>query len=191
MKKEKKSDKGSDNWTITHDTDKPKPLKIWMRCMIRRNMPEVLAIESESFEFPWLEEDFLHALSCYNVAGMVAEYDGRVVGFMIYDFHKRHYHILNFAVASDYRRRGVGVQMLESTKRKLRSQRRTRIMLEVRETNVAGQQFFASQKFRAVGIVRNYYQDTPEDAYAMEYQKKSKQQVDPTIPQNRIAGHGG
>ena len=53
--------------------------------MIRRDMPEVLAIEGESFEFPWLEDDFIHCLRQRNCIGMVAEHEDRVVGFMIYE----------------------------------------------------------------------------------------------------------
>ena len=187
MKKEKKSD----NWTITHDTGKPKPLKIWMRWMTRRfDFPTVLAIESESFEFPWLEEDFIRCLRQHNSIGMVAEHDGRVVGFMIYELNGTRIHVLNFAVASNFRRRGVGTQMLSKLTGKLPAQRRTRIVLEVRETNLVGQQFFRAQEFRAVGIVRDYYESTPEDAYLMEYRQGGQKRNGYeywTIPQNRIA----
>jgi len=183
MKKEKKSD----NWTITHDTGKPKPLKIWMRWMTRRfDFPTVLAIESESFEFPWLEEDFIRCLRQHNSIGMVAEHDGRVVGFMIYELNGTRIHVLNFAVASNFRRRGVGTQMLSKLTGKLPAQRRTRIVLEVRETNLVGQQFFRAQEFRAVGVIQDYYEDTPEDAYLMEYRLGGHRHCDPTIPQNRI-----
>ena len=41
--------------------------------------------------------------------------------------------------------------------------------LEVRETNLAAQLFFRSLGFRAVNVLRNYYDDTPEDAYVMQY----------------------
>ena len=48
-------------------------LKAHIRWMIRRDMPEVLAVEGESFEFPWCEEDFLRCLRQRNCIGMVAE----------------------------------------------------------------------------------------------------------------------
>ena len=37
-------------------------VRVHIRWMIRRDMPEVLAIESQSFEFPWSEEDFINCL---------------------------------------------------------------------------------------------------------------------------------
>ena len=81
-------------------------ISVQIRWMIRRDMPEVLRIENDSFEFNWTEEDFLACLRQRNCIGMVAEYDGRVVGFMIYELHKTRLHILNFAVAPGFRQIG-------------------------------------------------------------------------------------
>ena len=67
-------------------------LRVDIRWMIRRDMAEVLATETEGFEFPWLEEDFIRCLRQRNCIGMVAEYDDRVVGFMIYELHKNRIH---------------------------------------------------------------------------------------------------
>ncbi len=73
-------------------------LRAHIRWMIRRDMAEVLEIESEGFEFPWREEDFIRCLRQRNCIGMVAEHAERVVGFMIYELHKTRLHLLNFAV---------------------------------------------------------------------------------------------
>ena len=107
---------------------------------------EVLEIERRRFEFPWFEEEFIRCLRQRNCIGMVAEHAERVVGFMIYELHKTRLHILNFAVAADVRRRGVGRQMIEKLIGKLSSQRRTRITLEVRETNLAGPALLPRQR---------------------------------------------
>ena len=77
---------------------RPGQLPVHIRWMIRRDMPEVLAIEEQCFEFPWSEEDFIRCLRQRNCIGMVAEHSERVVGFMIYELHKNRLHILNFAV---------------------------------------------------------------------------------------------
>lgn len=144
-------------------------IRVHIRWMIRRDMPEVLDIENESFEFPWLEEDFIRCLRQRNCIGMVAENEDRVVGFMIYELHKTRLHVLNFAVNSACRRRGIGNQMIAKLVSKLSLERRTRIMLEVRETNLPAQLFFRASGFRAVSVLRDYYDDTPEDAYLMQY----------------------
>ncbi|MFH1967924.1 MAG: GNAT family N-acetyltransferase, partial [bacterium] len=107
------------------------------RWLIRRDMPEVLAIEAESFEFPWLEEDFIRCLRQRNAIGMVAEYDEQIVGFVIYDLAKSRIHVLNFAVAKKWQRRGIGSQMATKLIGKLTAQRRTCITAEILDTNPA------------------------------------------------------
>lgn len=165
-------------------------ISVHIRWMIRRDMPEVLNIEKSSFEFPWSEEDFIRCLRQRNCIGMVAEYDERVVGFMIYELHKDQLHVLNFSVRPDVRRRGVGMQMVNKLVGKLSQQRRNRIVLEIRETNLAAQMFFKNLDFRAVSVLRDYYDDTVEDAYVMQFRFKGEASQ-PMEPINRITRLAG
>jgi len=104
---------------------------------------------------------------------------------MIYELHKTRLHILNFAVAESVRRQGVGLQMADKLISKLSSQRRTRITLEVRETNLPAQMFFKTLDFRATTVLRSYYEDSPEDAYLMQYRYVADA-VEATLPMGRI-----
>jgi [ribosomal protein S18]-alanine N-acetyltransferase len=144
-------------------------LRVHIRWMLRRNLPEVLETEQRSFEFAWTEEDFLRCLRQRNCIGMVAEQDEKVVGFMIYELHKAKVHILDFAVNPSCRRRGVGSQMVQKVISKWLSPRRTRIILKVRETNLTAQLFFSKQSFKAVRVLRGYYEDSGEDAFLMRF----------------------
>lgn len=152
-----------------------------VRWIIRRDLPEVMEIERSSFEFPWSEADFLDCLRERNCIGHVAEFrpdygdykpefgDDKIVGFCIYELLKGELHILNFAVHQDHRRRGVGSALVDKLAKKLSQQGRNAITLEVRETNLDAQRFFRSVGFKAVGVIRDYYEDTQEDAYQMDY----------------------
>ena len=144
-------------------------LRVHIRWMIRRDMPEVLQIEQDSFDYSWTEEDFLRCLRQRNCIGMVAEHGEKVVGFMIYELHKSKLHILNFAVCPANRRTGIGSQMIAKLVGKLSSHRRTKITLAVRETNLNAQLFFRVQDFKALKVLRNYYEDSGEDAYLMQF----------------------
>ena len=163
-------------------------VKVHIRWMIRRDMPEVLAAELASFEYAWTEDDFLRCLRQRNCIGMVAEADDRVVGFMIYELHKSRLHILNFAVQPAARRTGIGAQMVAKLVNKLSTHRRQRITLAVRERNTQAQVFFRGHDFRATKVLRHYYEDSGEDAFHMQYRI-----VDDTAPDeaeepvNRIA----
>lgn len=158
-------------------------IAVHIRWMIRRDMPEVLDIEGSSFEFPWSEEDFIRCLRQRNCIGMVAEFDEQIVGFMIYELHKNQLHILNFAVHPDFRRRGVAATMVDKLIGKLSHQRRNRILLEVRETNLGALLFFKSQGFVAESVLRGWYDETDEDAVQMVYRCGRK----PACVVNRIA----
>ena len=155
--------------TVLHPHENRDGLAVHVRWMIRRDMPEVLAIERETFEFPWSDEDFTRCLRQRNCIGMVAELAESVVAFMIYELHRTRLHVLNFAVLRSHRRLGVGTQMMHKLYGKLTADRRSRIELEVRETNLPAQLFFRSLGYRAVTVLKDFYQDTTEDAYLMQY----------------------
>jgi ribosomal-protein-alanine N-acetyltransferase len=160
--------------------------RVHIRWMIRRDMPEVLAIEHASFEFPWCEEEFLRVLRQRNCIGMVAECGERIVGFMIYELHRNRIHVLDFATHPDFRRHGVGRQMVAKLVGKLSTQRRNRIVLCVRETNLPAQLFFRVVGFRAMEVIREHFQDTGEDGYGMLYDL-DESIFDERVPSNRIA----
>ena len=162
-------------------------VRVHIRWMIRRDMAEVLAAEQQSFDYSWTEEDFLRCLRQRNCIGMVAEHDEKVVGFMIYELHKTRLHILNFAVHPAWRRMAVGAQMVAKLISKLSSHRRTRITLEVRETNLTAQLFFRKQDFKAIRVLRNFYEDSGEDAFLMEYRFGDDVGDDMEETVNRIA----
>ena len=144
-------------------------LRVHIRWMIRRDMPEVLAIEHASFDSPWCEEEFLRVLRQRNCIGMVAEQGERVVGFMIYELHKTRLQVLNFAVAPDLRRSGVGRQMVAKLVGKLSGHRRNRIVMVCRETALEAQLFYRVLGFRATEVLREHFEDTGEDGYTMQY----------------------
>lgn len=163
-------------------------LDVQIRWLIRRDMAEVLHIEKCSFENPWTEEDFLCCLRQRNCIGMVAEHDGQVVGFIIYELHKARLRVLNIAVSPDVRRQAVGTQMIRRLIDKLSQQRRKEIILEVRESNLPAQLFYQSLGFFAVCVLRRHYEDTEEDAYVMRYRLSGDEQpLSPLLLRNRIS----
>src|SRR3989344_6648378 len=142
----------------THNpSSRQQDIRVQIRWLIRRDMLEVLDIEKACFEFSWEKEEFLCCLRQLNCIGMVATYDQYVAGFMIYELNKTKIQILNFAVAPEFQRMGIGAQMVQRIMDKLSQQRRKEIILEIRETNLPAQLFFKSQGFRAQNVVNNFF----------------------------------
>lgn len=150
-----------------------KPIRIHIRWMVRADMPEVQGIENAAYEYPWTEEDFLRVLRQRNCIGMVAEHTeriNRILGYMIYELSSDRLQILNFAVSKDHRRCSIGQQMIAKLEGKLTVHRRNRITCEIRESNLDALNFFKTKGFRAIKVLRDFYQEwTTEDAYLMEY----------------------
>lgn len=154
-------------WPIAANESRQPDCRI--RWMIRRDMPAVLAIEEASSEFPWPEDEFIRCLRQRNCIGMAAERDDEVVGFMIYELHKNRLHLLNLAVDANCRREGVGRAMVQKLKDELSSERRNRIMLEVCETNLDAQLFLSKLGFKAISVLRGFWEKTEEDAYLFQF----------------------
>jgi [ribosomal protein S18]-alanine N-acetyltransferase len=151
-----------------------------IRWLIRRDMPSVMEIEASSFEFPWCEDSFICCLRHRNCIGMVAEIHDQPVGYMVYELYRDRLRLVNFAVHPELRRIGIGQALIATLIGKLSSDRRNRITIEVRETNIDAQLFFRRFGFRAISVLRDHYHETHEDAYLMQYRfDESKSSVVP------------
>lgn len=154
--------------------------KVHIRWMIRRDMPEVLEIEGESFEHPWTTADFTRHLQQRAGIGIVAEVGEKIVGYCCYELLPKRIRVVNFAVHPDWRRKSIVMEFLAKLHGKLDSRRRHTIVTEVRESNLVAQLFFRQAGFRVTHILKNYYLAcTPgregeavrcdDDAYVFQY----------------------
>ena len=147
-----------------------------IRWMIRRDFAEALTIEQDGFGSPWVEENFIFWLRHRNCIAMVAEdeHEERIIGFMVYELFKDHLHVLNLGVAVSRRMEGVGRAMIDKLKHKLSSERRTRLVIEVNERNIDGQLFLKSCGLRAIEVLPDFYGDSDDAAYLMQYRYRKE-----------------
>ena len=75
--------------------------------------------------------------------------------------------IHNIAVHGDFRRKGVARLLLQKVLDEAERQSITRVMLEVRKSNLPAQQLYEAVGFSTTGIRKGYYSDDGEDALAM------------------------
>ncbi len=135
------------------------------RWMVRRDLPQVLRIESQSFATPWEDFDFVAKLRQPNIIGIVAEHDGLIAGHCVYIAGKHEVFVERLAVAREYRRKGIARTLVDKLQGKLHGNRR-RVVMDVRDHNLAGQLFAKACGFRAQGIKPNWFDDG-EDSYTM------------------------
>jgi ribosomal-protein-alanine N-acetyltransferase len=153
-------------------------IHVHVRWMVRRDFTQVLAIEESCFEFPWTEEEFRQCLQQPNCLGMVAEYEERIVGFVIYETPKNRIFITNIAVDPECQRHGIARQMIRKLVSKMIYQRRHKISIEIRETNLPALLCFRALGFRSATTLKNFYDAQDEDAYVLQY-RLGREHIDP------------
>lgn len=140
----------------------------YLRWLIRRDLPEVLAIEAQSFgRLAWDEDDFKRVAGHRNSIIYVAEVHERIVGYVIFELRPRRLKLLRLAVRSDHRRLGVGAALIAKLAAKLAPERRQWIDASLRETWLDALQFLKAVGFRATGLHRGHFHDPDEDAIVM------------------------
>ncbi|MBI3333727.1 MAG: GNAT family N-acetyltransferase [Candidatus Omnitrophica bacterium] len=139
----------------------------------QRHLQEIVQI-MDSAEKPlggrgWSEEDFLRYARKEYVSTLVAEYNERVVGFMVYERQVNSVVLIAFGIHPAFRGQRVGRRLIEELKDKLSPRRQISIELLVRESDVESQLFFKGLNFMADKVLRGYFEDTGEDAILMRY----------------------
>ncbi len=138
-----------------------------LRWLITADLPQVLQLAEDFPGLPWGAEDFQECFRSLDTIGKVVEVDGAVIGFLIYqlDREEREVIVRCLAVAPAWQRHGVGLSMVHSLEKKL-DQGYERVSALVPETNLPLQLLLRGAGFRAVRVLRRYYDE--EDAYLME-----------------------
>lgn len=134
------------------------------KCDIK-DLADILRIEKSSFSHPYNKSTFLHLRSAYNTGFLVAEYDKKVVGYILYsaDYAGT---IVSIAVDQTERRKGIGSKLLRETISELISRVKT-IDLQVSVKNMDASAFYSKHGFKPSGILKNYYPDG-SDAIVMK-----------------------
>jgi [ribosomal protein S18]-alanine N-acetyltransferase len=135
--------------------------------MTTADIENVIAIERASFQFPWSTRFFLDELQVDCARSILAEVDGRIVGYVLFWFVSEEVDIHNIAVHPDFRRQGIGRLLLEQVVAAARRQERVRVTLDVRFSNTSAQSLYCSFGFVARGLRKAYYSDNGEDALVM------------------------
>jgi ribosomal-protein-alanine N-acetyltransferase len=150
------------------------------RYYVRRDLPDILAIEEESFPYPWDTRDFTNNLRRRNVWAIVCEdiSTGRIIGYTIYELHKHFIYVLSLAVHKEFRHQRIGRALLKKIKNKLRLGRRVAIEMHVADYNVPMHLFLREKAgFVATGVDRNFYDEEDVDAYSFRYELDSAPEV--------------
>ncbi|MBN1470403.1 MAG: ribosomal protein S18-alanine N-acetyltransferase [Syntrophaceae bacterium] len=149
--------------------------KVSMQLIIDRmqkaDLPQILAIEQESFPSPWTLGMFKKELESRHSRCLCARIDiedKRVaIAYIIFWLVAGEAHLHNLAVDKEYRGQGIASHLMEAMKTIAGENDVLFQTLEVRASNVEAIKLYQKYGFVVQGVRPLYYSDTHEDALIM------------------------
>jgi [ribosomal protein S18]-alanine N-acetyltransferase len=133
------------------------------------DLSTVMAIENQVFPAPWPPDAYVDELTrnelshCYVLATAA----GALIGYGCFWLLVDEAHISTLAVATDWRRRGLGELLVIHLIEEAIRLDAAIITLEVRVSNHVAQSLYAKYGLTVVGRRKRYYADNREDALIM------------------------
>ena len=143
-------------------------MNVELRRLDQRDLDTVEEIERTSYPTPWSRSMFAAELRKPSSIALGAYLEeGVLVGYAFVSRYVDAWHVMNVAVAPDFRRRGIAATLLERVFEITASDPRRGYTLEVRVSNAEAIRLYERLGFDARGIRRGYYTDNHEDALIM------------------------
>lgn len=132
--------------------------------MNEHHVTQVAELERQCFSAPWSENAIRSELTNPLSLWVVAVDGQTVAGYVGSQSVMGEADMMNLAVATKYRRSGVGRQLVDCLVEHLRDNKVSCITLEVRASNDPAKTLYESCGFTQVGCRPNYYSNPKEDA---------------------------
>lgn len=146
----------------------PVPVPVVMAPMRTRDLRGVLRIEEAVFPQPWSHRLFVEELAQRKTRSYRAAWvDTTIVGFAGQMLIDDEAHVNNIAVDPGWQGRGLGAVLLADLVRTALARGGRHLTLEVRVGNEAALALYRRFGLAPVGVRRNYYPVTGDDALTM------------------------
>jgi ribosomal-protein-alanine N-acetyltransferase len=137
-------------------------MKVKIETASIRLLDKFCEIENQCFDQEaFTKRQLAYLLTDYNSIGLVAKTDSDIAGFIISQVEiendKPFGHIITINVASPYRRKGIGTQMLKEIEKILKEKGVNECHLEVREDNSAALKLYQKSGYQKIAKLKKYY----------------------------------
>jgi ribosomal-protein-alanine N-acetyltransferase len=139
-----------------------------IRVAERRDVPELLGIEVAQFPEPWSRTMLLDEINNVdNRRYTVAVENTAIIGYLGVMFVMDELHINTIGTLPRHEGRGVATSLMDDAWTDAKARGILRATLEVAVSNKRAQSLYARYGFRPVGVRKNYYERTQEDALVL------------------------
>lgn len=130
-----------------------------------KHLNELYEIEIECFQKEaFTKQQIAYLLTDCNSVGLIAKSNGEIAGFVIGKIYQDEKsstgHILTIDVSPKYRRKGIGLKLLQELERILKERGVKACFLEAREDNIAALSLYRKHGYKEAGKLKNYYGNT-------------------------------
>lgn len=132
--------------------------------MTEAHVPAIAELEKICFNDPWPDQSIRSELTNPLSLWLVAEAEGKVVGYVGSQTVLDESDVMNAAVAPDYRRKGLASRLFLTLEDLLKEKSVHSLTLEVRASNEGAQALYEGLGYVQVGRRPNYYHNPKEDA---------------------------
>lgn len=129
----------------------------YLRLMDEQDLDWVLAVEQRVHLMPWSKKGFEQAL-LDGVSFVISNQDHQALGYIVVQTVLDELHLLNLAVDQKFQGQGVAQMAMKAFLERFEDGPFHKILLEVRESNLAARHLYLKLGFKLDGVRRNYYQ---------------------------------
>lgn len=138
-----------------------------IRLMCEADIPQLAELEKLCFSDPWSVSAFTYELKNPLSLWLVAAQQDKVLGYVGSQTVMDESDMMNIAVAAEYRRQGIGGQLVKELIGQLAERGSKSLSLEVRVSNESAIALYKKLGFQQVGRRPGYYRNPKEDAYIL------------------------
>ena len=128
------------------------------------HVAQIAALEKICFSDPWSENSVASELKNPLSYWLVAVENGQVAGYIGSQTVMGETDMMNVAVHPDFRRQGLGEQLVNALVAELKKRESHCLTLEVRASNAPAIALYEKLGFVEIGRRKNYYRNPREDA---------------------------
>jgi ribosomal-protein-alanine N-acetyltransferase len=140
--------------------------------VVQLGVPDVqglIDLEKLCFAYHWTQEQFILVLE-KNVFRTLGIMNGeQLVGYITFSLIEDEMEILNIAVHPDFRRKGIAARLLDRAFEICIKKGIAKSFLDVKKSNTAALNLYQKYGYKQIGVRKNYYPDTKEDALLFRY----------------------
>jgi ribosomal-protein-alanine N-acetyltransferase len=143
--------------------------RVELRRLETRDLNAIERIERASYPTPWSRSMFASELAKPSSICLGAFDEGTddLVAYLVISRYVDAWHVMNVAVATTHRRRGIATRLLEKLFEVTAGRGHRGYTLEVRVSNADAIALYERLGFKPRGVRRGYYTDNREDALIM------------------------